>query len=87
MKARVICRSSEDNSPGRRWMVGLQDGAQLRLGALLGSQQPVPVAGQRPQLSQDRAWDRQRPPVGVLMAQVSASTNASKMSSLLLAAR
>jgi hypothetical protein len=59
-------------------VAGLQDGAQLRLGALLGGQQPVAVTGQRPQLGQDRAANRQR---------VSASTNASKMSSLLLAVR
>jgi hypothetical protein len=51
------------------WVVGLQDRAQLRLGALLGGQQPVTVAGQRPQLGQQRAAPRQRPPVGVLVAQ------------------
>jgi hypothetical protein len=50
-------------------MVGLQDGAQLRLGALLGGQQPVPVTGQGAQLRQGGACHWQRPPVPVLMAQ------------------
>jgi hypothetical protein len=50
-------------------MVGLQDGAQLRLGALLGMQQPAPVAGQRAQLGQQRAARRQRSPVRGLVAQ------------------
>jgi hypothetical protein len=50
-------------------VVGLQDGAQLGFGALLGGQQPVAVAGQRAQLGQQRAAGWQRPPVGVLVAQ------------------
>lgn len=50
-------------------VVGLQHGAQLCLGALLGGEQPVAVAGQGAKFGQDLAWDRQRPPVGVLMAQ------------------
>jgi hypothetical protein len=55
--------------PRRCRVVGLQDGAQLRFGALLGGQQPVPVAGQGADLSQQWARQRQRPPVGVLMAE------------------
>ena len=43
--------------------------AQLCLRALLGGQQPIPVAGQRPQLGQQRAAGWQWPPVGVLVAQ------------------
>jgi hypothetical protein len=69
MKARVICRSMAREQPGGRRVVGLQDGAQLGLGTLLGGQQPVAVTGQRPQLGQDRAAGRQRPPVPMLVAQ------------------
>ena len=70
MNAKVTCRSMEEREQPRcREVVGLQDGAKLRLGALLGDQQPIPVAGQRPQLRQQRAAGWQRPPMGVLVAQ------------------
>ena len=55
--------------PDRRRVVGLQDHPQLVLHRLLGLQQPVPVAGQRLDLGQQRRRHRQRPPVGVLVAQ------------------
>jgi hypothetical protein len=42
---------------------------QLRLDALLGLQQSVPVAGERAQLGQGRGGHRQGPPVRMLMAQ------------------
>jgi hypothetical protein len=45
------------------------DGVELRLDALLGLQQSVPVAGERAQLGEGRGGDGQRALVRVLVAQ------------------
>jgi hypothetical protein len=61
MKASAIWRSSEENSlAGAGW---------LRLGALLGLEQPVAIARQRPQLGERWGRNRERPPMSVLVAE------------------
>lgn len=55
--------------PRGRWVVGLEDRPLLRLGGLLGLLEAVPVAGQRPDLSQQRRRRGQRAPLRVFVAQ------------------
>jgi len=50
-------------------VVGLHDRTQLRLGRLLRLEQPIPIAGERPELGKERRRNRQSPPVLMFVAE------------------
>lgn len=53
----------------RRWVIRLQRGTQPGLGGLLHHNDAVAIAGDRPQLSQDRTRLREWTPMAMLMSE------------------